>query len=82
MDRPGKEIPKEYREVATELVDNQGWGYNDGRGRGGYPALYPPDKAHRPVAVPMTPSKNKRSFPNWIGQIRRAGGIWPPPRRK
>lgn len=77
--RPGREIPKEYREVATELVTNQGWRYVY-RG-GSHPMLYPADRSKSPMTIPTTPSE-KRSFANFLAQVRRAGGVWPPQRRK
>jgi hypothetical protein len=78
MDQPGKELPKEYREVAMELVNNQGWGYSRQHGR--HPVLYPADKTQRPVIVPTSPGDQKmgRGFKNWVSQIRQCGGIWPP----
>jgi hypothetical protein len=77
MDRPGRELPKEFRAVADELVDNQGWGYSRQHGR--HPVLYPADKAMAPITVPTTPGEN-RAFKNWVAQVRRAGGIWPIPK--
>ena len=78
MDRPGKELRKEYREIALELVTNQGWGYSRSHGR--YPMLYPADKSQSPITVALTPNRRARSFENWVAQVRRAGGIWPPPK--
>jgi hypothetical protein len=75
MDRPEREIPKEYREVVDELIDNQGWRY-EASGKG-HPKLYPSDKAFAQVSVPTTPS-DVRSFRNSVAQVRRSGGIWPP----
>ena len=75
-DRPGREIPKEYREVALELVDNQGWRYDAGANRGGHPMLFPADRTQRPVAVPTTPGGG-RGFKNWTAQVRQRGGQWP-----
>jgi hypothetical protein len=49
-DRPGKELPKDYRDVAIELVDNQGWRYDAGSGRG-HPLLYPADVNKQPVTA-------------------------------
>jgi len=43
-DRPGREVPKDYREVITHLIDSQGWTYQKPRG-GGYPQLRPADAA-------------------------------------
>lgn len=79
-DRPGREIPKEYREVITELVSNQGWRYRYRKG-GRHPMLYPADRSKSPMTVPTTPSE-QRSFANFLAEVRRAGGIWPPQRRK
>ena len=78
-DAPGREIAKEYREVAAELVRNQGWRYQVGRG---YPRLVPPDKTKSPVSVPRTPAARGRSFENWVADLKRAGAILPPPRKK
>lgn len=75
-DRPGSELPKDYRKVAQELVDNQSWRYDAKRGKGGYPILYPPSGA-KPVKCPRTPSSQRR-YRNWVSEIRRAGGEWPP----
>ena len=33
-DRPGREIPKDYREVVKHLIDNQGWSYAKPQGAG------------------------------------------------
>jgi hypothetical protein len=77
---PGREIPKEYREVVAELVRNQGWRYDNSRS--GHPIVLPADTSFRSFAVPTTPG-DSRSFKNWVGQVRRSGGHWPPtPREK
>lgn len=68
---PGREIPKEYRAIATDLVRNQGWRYDPAKG---HPTLYPADRAQRPIPVPTTPG-DRRSFANWVSLIRRAGGL-------
>lgn len=78
-ERPGREIPKEYREVVTYLIDCQGWAYRKARG-GGYPKLVPADRAQPPIKVPKTPSSN-RTYGNWLAEIRRKGGQWPPDRK-
>ncbi len=78
-DRPGKEIPKDYREVIEHLIDNEGWTYRKARG-GGYPQLSPADPSRGTIRVPKTPQTRGNRFPNWISQIRRAGGHWPPGR--
>ncbi len=75
--KPGNEILKEYRAIVDELVSNQGWRY-DNSGKG-YPKLFPPGGA-RQIAVPKTPS-DQRGLRNFISQVRRAGGVWPPGRQ-
>jgi hypothetical protein len=80
-DRPGRELPKEYREVADELSSNQGWRYDSGAKRGGHPILFPPDRTQPQLSVPTTPS-DRRSFDNWLADVRRRGGLWPPRRER
>jgi len=74
-DRPGREIPKDYRAVIVDLIDRQGWRY-DKSGKG-YPRLYPPS-GQRALSVPTTPSASLRALKNWIAEVRRRGGLWPP----
>jgi hypothetical protein len=76
--RPGKELPKDIREIAVELVANQGWRY---RYNGKHGMLYPADRSRPALAVPTTPSEY-RGFKNPIADVRRRGGAWPPPRGK
>lgn len=71
--RAGNEVPKEYRVIVNELVDNQGWRY-DNSGKG-HPKLFAPSGA-RVIPVPTTPG-DQRSLLNFTAQVRRAGGIWP-----
>ena len=61
--------------MATDLVDNQGWRYDAGRGRGGHPMLFPADPAQPPLALPTTPG-DRRALANAIAQVRRRGGRW------
>jgi hypothetical protein len=79
-DRPGGEVDKEHREVINHLVDNQGWRYKKPRG-GGYPRLIPADPVHAPIRVPKTGRTRGRAFGNWLAEIRRKGGHWPPERK-
>jgi hypothetical protein len=72
-DRPGREIPKEYRDVVDHLIDTQRWRYERS---GRHPRLYPLDRTFRPIPVPTTPG-DRRSFENWKHQITRAGGRLP-----
>jgi hypothetical protein len=78
-DRPGREIDKEYRDVLEHLIDSQGWGYQLPTG-GGYPKALPADRTKAPIRVPKTGHTRGRRFQNWIAEIRRAGGHWPPGR--
>jgi len=78
-DRPGREIPKDYRDVVTYLIDSEGWSYRKPRGDG-YPRLLPADAAQPPIQVPKTPSSQRR-YNNWLAEIRRKGGHWPPERK-
>jgi hypothetical protein len=78
-DRPGREVPKEYREVITYLIESEGWAYKRPRG-GGYPKLVPANRSQSPIKVPKTPS-SQRTLSNWLADIRRKGGHWPPERK-
>ncbi len=51
-DWPGREVPKDYREVITYLIDSHGRTYQRLRG-GGYPQLRPADPVHPPNKVPL-----------------------------
>jgi hypothetical protein len=74
-ERPGRELPKEFRAVAVELVRNQGWRYRHSPGRHGM--LYPADPAAPTLGMPTTPSE-VRGFRNFVSEVRRRGGAWPP----
>lgn len=74
-DLPGREIPKEYRAIVTDLVQHQGWRYNINRS-GGHPKLYPADPARAMMTVPTTPG-DQRSLRNFTAAVRRSGGQWP-----
>ncbi len=78
-DRPGREVSKEHRRVIEYLVDSQGWRYELPSG-GGYPRLYPADVTQSPIRVPKTGRSRGHAFSNWIADIRRRGGQWPPGR--
>ena len=71
-DKPGRELPKDFRAIAAELVDNQGWTYRLSN-RGGHPMLFPADKNQPPIPVPTSPS-DVRGIKNFRSQIRRRGG--------
>jgi hypothetical protein len=79
-DRPGSEVSKDHRAVIIDLIDNQGWRYEQPRGRG-YPKLFPADPAHAPIRVPKTGRTRGHAFGNWLAEIRRKGGQWPPERK-
>jgi hypothetical protein len=74
---PGNEIPKEYRAPVLYQVQHHGWRY-DASGKG-HPKLYPVRRGTWPIPVPTTPKGGRsRALANFIGQIRRSGGTWPP----
>jgi hypothetical protein len=79
-DRPGGEVDKEHSDVINYLINCQGWRYQKPRG-GGYPRLYPADPALAPIRVPKTGNTRGRAFSNWVAEIRRKGGHWPPERK-
>lgn len=76
-DLPGKEIPKEYREIVAHQVRTLGWRYDTKRG--GHPVLYPADRTKRAIPVPTTPGDH-RGLRNFTSLVRQAGGQWPPGR--
>ncbi len=71
--RAGNEVPKEYRVIVNEPVDNQGWRMT--KAGKGHPKLYAPRGA-RAMPVPTTPGV-QRSLRNFTAQVRRGGAIWP-----
>jgi hypothetical protein len=73
--RPGRELPREFREIVTDLVVNQGWRYQFRPG-GRHPKLYPADRTQPMLSVPTTPSDN-RALRNFIAAVRQRGGVWP-----
>ena len=78
-ERPGREILPDYRKVVKYLIDSEGWGYKKPQG-GGYPRLLPADLAQAPIKIPKSPS-SQRTYNNWLAEIRRKGGHWPPERK-
>ena len=79
-DRPGREIGNDHRKVIEYLIDNEGWTYKLPQG-GGYPRLYPADRSQPTIRVPRTGNTRGRAFSNWIAEVRRKGGHWPPERK-
>ncbi len=67
---PGRELAKEWRAVATDLVRNQGWRYEY---KGKHAKLYPADKNFAPITFAVTAS-DWRAFKNFVAMIRRSGG--------
>lgn len=68
---------KEIREILDE-AERQGWSV-DRSGRKHH-QLLPPDPAFPPIHVSKTPSDH-RWRDNLLTRMRRAGFVWPPPRR-
>jgi len=62
-DRPGREIPKEYREIVNHQIDQHGWRYD--ATRKGHPQLIPaataPSARSRPR--PATSAASATSYP-------------------
>lgn len=75
-DRPGRELPKDYRQVADELVEKQGWRYR-WTGRHGHPQLIPPDPDQPILVIPTTPTSRSTAFRNFVAAVRQRGGKWP-----
>jgi len=80
-DVPGRELKKDYRALAEELVTNQGWRYENGHDRGGHPILFPSDRMMSPLLVPTTPGDH-RALKNLVSEVRRRGGFWPATQRR
>lgn len=74
MERAGKEIGKDYRDVVNYQIDHHGWRY-DPSGKG-YPQLYPVDRRQPQISVPKTPS-SRRTLQVFIRKVRQRGGTWP-----
>jgi hypothetical protein len=79
-DRPGREVSTDHRKVIRHLVDNEGWTYKLAEGNG-YPRLIPPG-ADQTIRVPKTGHSKGHAFENWLAEIRRNGGHWPPSRKR
>ncbi|WP_152691021.1 hypothetical protein [Jiangella alkaliphila] len=77
-ERPGREIPKEYREVIDYQISQHGWWYEHPANR--QPRVYPADRSKPPIVLASTPS-DRRALKNFVAAVRRAGGEWPPGRR-
>ena len=75
LNRPGREIAKEYRDIVNYQIDRHGWRY-DATGKK-HPVLYPADASKPPLRVPTTPS-DRRAIRNFTRDVRRRGGTWPP----
>jgi hypothetical protein len=71
-DRPGKEVSKDYREVITHLIDNEGWDYRKPVGNG-YPQLRPAN-SQASIRVLRTGHTKGRRFGNFVAEVRRNGG--------
>lgn len=54
---PGRELPKELRDVIRPLLDDHGWHYQHAKGRSGKPRIVMPD-GRRFLQLPTTPSDN------------------------
>lgn len=71
-ERPGMgSCPKEYRDIINLLIDEQGWRFSAGQA-GKKHKFYPPDRRHRFVSVPNTPS-SYGSYLGFVATLRRRG---------
>lgn len=73
-ERPGPELPKDYRKVVKHLIEHQEWRYTTKKK---HPTLYPPDRTKRPLTLAKTPS-DRRGWENFLAAVRKRGGKWPP----
>lgn len=70
--RPGKELSKYWREIATKLVDEQGWDYDPTKN---HPRLIPPTGGmgvSMPKTVTEGHSGHRRSY---LTALKRAGAV-------
>lgn len=70
-DKPGREVPKDYRPIINSLI-SQGWRYDNHRK--GHPMLFPADKSMSPVTLSKTPSDH-HDLENFKSKCRNRGGI-------
>lgn len=82
--RPGRELPKVWRDLATRLVREQGWSYRYKREGGSHPRVIPPDGGLG-VALPTTVTDGHAGHrASYLTALKRAGADLsePPPKRR
>jgi hypothetical protein len=83
--RPGRELPKVWRDIATMLVDQQGWTYRYKRKGGSHPRVVPPEGGLG-VALPTTVTDGDAGHrASYLTALKRAGAVLdatPAPRRR
>lgn len=73
IDRPGRELPKYWRDIATRLVQEQGWRYRYRRKGGSHPRVIPPGGALG-VALPTTVTDGHAGHrASYLTALKRAG---------
>lgn len=71
-------MAKDIDVIRKALID-QGWRIIPRKG--GHDMALPPDRTKRGVPLPSTPS-GPRWRDNLIADLRKAGFVWPPPKKK
>jgi hypothetical protein len=75
ISRPGRELPKVWREIARMLVDQQGWTYRYKRKGGSHPRVIPPDGGLG-VALPTTVTDGDAGHrASYLTALKRAGAV-------
>ena len=74
---PGRELPKDSRDVVNAQRRNFGFRYV--WNKKGHPRLYAPNGGWQTLS--MTPS-DKRGYKNMVAFVNRNGGEWPPGKGK
>lgn len=72
-EKPGSELPKQYRELIEPLVTEQGWEYHPCNGNGrGKPRLI---KGNVTVTLPNTPNPSSRTLANTRSHLKQNGAV-------
>jgi hypothetical protein len=73
--RPGRELPKYWRQIATYLIDQQGWSYRYKRKGGSHPRIVPPDGGLG-VSLPTTVTEGHAGHrASYLSALKRAGAL-------
>ena len=73
---PGRELPKVWRDIATMLVNEQGWTYRYKRKGGSHPRVKPPGHRGLGVALPTTVTDGDAGHrASYLTALKRAGAV-------